>query len=145
VAQEVEHCGNLGQSPGVAGEVHLAVPQGAAQQDEGDAARLIRSNVVFQLLDSPNVVQHKLHNVGVGAEVSVVRHFASFCFFLSDLRKENQKKIIAMQGQIYVIISYNFQLIDLWSINLGSWDLAADKSAIEIMKVRHKESMQMAN
>ncbi len=50
-----------------------------------------------------------------------------------------------MKGKIYVIISYNFQLIDLWSINLGSWDIAADKSAIEIMKVRHKESMQMAN
>jgi hypothetical protein len=50
-----------------------------------------------------------------------------------------------MQGKIYVIISYNFQLINLWSINLGSWDLAADKSEFEIMKVRHKESMQMAN
>jgi hypothetical protein len=50
-----------------------------------------------------------------------------------------------MQEKIYVIISYNFQLIDLWSINLGSWDLAADKSAIKFMKVRHKKSMQMAN
>ena len=50
-----------------------------------------------------------------------------------------------MKGKIYVIISYNFQLIDLCSINLGSWDLATDKSAIEIMKVSHKESMQMAN
>jgi len=96
VAQEVEHCGNLGQSPGVAGEVHLAVPQGAAQQDEGDAARLIRSNVVFQLLDSPNVVQHKLHNVGVGAEVSVVRHFASFCFFFSSYLRKEYQEIIAM-------------------------------------------------
>jgi len=42
-------------------------------------------------------------------------------------------------------LPYNSQLIDVWSRNLGSWDLAADKSAIEIMKVRHKESMQMAN
>ena len=69
--------------------------------------------------------------------------FVSFCFF-SYLRKE-YKKIIAMQGKIYVIISYNFQLMELWSINFGSWGLATDKSAIEIMKVRHKESMQMAN
>ena len=50
-----------------------------------------------------------------------------------------------MQGKIYVIISYNFQLMELWSIKFGSWGLATDKSAIEIMKVRHKESMQMAN
>jgi hypothetical protein len=44
-----------------------------------------------------------------------------------------------MQREDKVILPYNFQLIDLWSINLGSWDLAADKSAIEIMKVRHKD------
>jgi hypothetical protein len=67
-----------------------------------------------------------------------------FVFFIVS-KERVSKKIIAMQGQIYVIISYNFQLIDLWSINLGSWDLAADKSAIEIMKVRHKNSMPMAN
>jgi hypothetical protein len=48
-----------------------------------------------------------------------------------------------MQGKMQVIFSYNFQLIDLWSIKLGLWDLAADKSAVEIIKIRIKESMQM--
>jgi hypothetical protein len=33
--------------------------------------------------------------------------------------------------------------MDLWSINLGSWDLAADKSAIEIIKTMNKKSMQI--
>jgi hypothetical protein len=43
-----------------------------------------------------------------------------------------------MQGKIYVIFPYNFQLMDLWGINLGSWDLAADKSAVEIIKIKNK-------
>jgi hypothetical protein len=31
--------------------------------------------------------------------------------------------------------------MELWSINFGSWGLATDKSAIEIIKIRRKESM----
>ena len=46
-----------------------------------------------------------------------------------------------MQRKRYPIFSYNFQPIDLWSINIGYWGLATDKSAIEIMKIRRKESM----
>ncbi len=44
-----------------------------------------------------------------------------------------------MKGEIYVIISYKFQLIDLWSINLGSWDLAANKSALGLIKITNKD------
>jgi hypothetical protein len=36
-------------------------------------------------------------------------------------------------------MSYNFQNIGLWSMNFGSWDLAADKSTIEIIKMPHKK------
>jgi hypothetical protein len=63
-------------------------------------------------------------------------------FFVS---KERVSKNYSNERADTHTISYNFQLMELWSINFGSWGLATDKSAIEIMKVRHKESMQMAN
>jgi hypothetical protein len=42
----------------------------------------------------------------------------------------------------YPIISYVFQLIGLWSINIGSWDLAAEKSPIEIIKITNQKPIK---
>jgi hypothetical protein len=43
--------------------------------------------------------------------------------------------------KLYPIFSYNIQTWDIWSINLGYWGLAADKSSNEIIKIGRKESM----
>jgi hypothetical protein len=66
--------------------------------------------------------------------------FCCFCFFFVSKGRVT-KNYSNAKGKIYEIPPYNFQLIDLWSINIGYWGLATDKSAIEIMKIRRKESM----
>ncbi len=124
--------------PGVLGNIDPAMLQGAAQYSQRNPARLIVGDIRLELVQSPNVVEHVLDEVRVGPIVGVVGH--GF-FIVSKERVSGNYSSVKK----CLIISYNFQLIDLWSINLGSWDLAADKSAIEIVKVRHKESMQMAN
>jgi hypothetical protein len=66
------------------------------------------------------------------------RELSLFFFVVS--KERVTKNYSNAKGKKYPIFSYNFQPMDLWSIKFGSWDLAADKSALELIKITNKNT-----
>jgi hypothetical protein len=87
VPEGIQHRRRLRKGQGVAGNISLPVPQGAPEDGERHAPRLIGSHVLLQLVHGPDVVKDELDHQHVGAEWGKALHVLFF-LFLSYLRKE---------------------------------------------------------
>jgi hypothetical protein len=101
----------LDEGVGVVRQTDPVVPQDVAQNGERNPAGLIAGDIPLQPVEGPDVVEREPREAKVGLVSAMASHLVFF-FFFSYLRKK-YPEIIAMQREIYAIISYNFRLIGL--------------------------------
>jgi hypothetical protein len=135
-----EDRGKLDQGMGVDRKRGAVVPEAAPEGVEKQSLGLVLDHVCLQSVNGPMVIENVSNQEHAGAIVSsVTGHFTVFfvrvfVLFL-DYRLIKAPTLIVLfivskervtknysnaKGKKYPIISYNFQHIDLWSMNFGS-------------------------
>ncbi len=150
--QQHQAGGQPHQSLGIYVEGRVVVAQGTTEGPQRNALGLVTCHVRLQRINTPSVVENIEDEVDVRSVISVIgRHFFVllcslgfvFVFFFIVSKERVTKNYNNAKERKTRFVSpkiKNFRLMNLWSINFGSWDLAADKSAIEIIKITSKES-----